>query len=48
LILRCCKEGVGQIQSLAASDHDPAKMAFEYVRDKIGRSFDLNSAVATI
>lgn len=39
---------IAGIRSLAVRDEERAKMAFEYVRDQIGHSFDLNSDRVTI
>lgn len=39
---------ISEIQSVAARDEDQAKLAFDYVRDQIGHSFDLKSSVITI
>ncbi len=42
------KEKIAEIQSRAASDEEQAKIAFEYVRDEIHHSFDLDSDIITI
>lgn len=39
---------IEEIKGRAASDEARAKLAFEFVRDEIGHSFDLNSARITI
>lgn len=42
------KEKIAEIKSRAVGDEEQAKLAFEYARDEIRHSFDLNSDIVTI
>lgn len=41
-------EKIAEIKSRATNDEEQTKIAFEYVRDEIHHSFDLNSDIVTI
>jgi hypothetical protein len=42
------QEKLEEISSVSKSDEQQAKIAFEFVRDEVGHSFDLDSDVITI